>query len=71
MISFKVENVQYLDGSMGLRIDGHCLSSDTKPTDNIATGSQLVEIDTGDIYLFDEIGKTWVKFGLSEVDNNA
>ncbi len=31
MISFKVENVQYEDGSMGLRIDGHCLSTDTKP----------------------------------------
>lgn len=63
MISFKVENVQYPDGSMGLRIDGHCLSTDEKPTDNIANGSKLIEIDTGDIYLFDEDSETWVELG--------
>ena len=61
MISYKVDNVQYEDGSMGLRIVGHCLSTDTKPTDNIANGSQLIEIDTGDVYLFNEAAETWLK----------
>lgn len=38
-----------------------CLSSDTKPTANIATGSLAIEADTGDVYLFDEVGMTWNK----------
>lgn len=71
MISYKVDNVQYADGSMGLRIVGHCLSTDTKPTDDIANGSQLIEIDTGDVYLFNEAAETWVKQGASEVINNG
>lgn len=41
------------------------LSTDTKPTDNyIATGSLFLEVDTGDVYAFDEEGDTgseWCK----------
>lgn len=36
-------------------------STDDKPTANITNGSMFVEIDTGDIYLFDEEGKVWNK----------
>ena len=40
-----------------------CLSTDTKPTkvgDKIIdNGSQLIEIDTGKIYLYDLASKTW------------
>ena len=38
------------------------LSTDTKPTsDEIITGSKFTEVDTGDVYLYDEIGKNWAK----------
>lgn len=40
---------------------GYCLSTDTKPTETVANGSQLIEIDTGDVYLFNETGSAWVK----------
>ena len=39
------------------------LSTDNKPTENIVTGSSFVEVDTGDIYLFDEASSTWTKIG--------
>ena len=37
------------------------LSTDTKPTALIVTGSVFVEVDTGDAYLFDEASSTWIK----------
>ena len=40
-----------------------CLSTDTKPTKigdkYIDNGSQLIEIDTGKIFLYDLASKTW------------
>ena len=36
-----------------------CLSTDTKPTENIVTGSTAIEVDTGNFYLFDESSSTW------------
>lgn len=39
------------------------LSTDSKPTDGIITGSSYLEVDTGDAYLFDEVGETWGKIG--------
>lgn len=44
-------------------IEGVCLSTDSKPTARIANGSTLIEMDTGDIYMFDEAGNEWVKVG--------
>ena len=38
-----------------------CLSTDTKPTDGIANGSLALEMDTGDVYAFNEEGSTWTK----------
>lgn len=38
-----------------------CLSTDTKPTSGIATGSLALEVDTGDIYAYDEVGTSWTK----------
>lgn len=35
-------------------IEGACLSSDTKPTAGIVTGSKFTEADTGDVYMFAE-----------------
>lgn len=37
----------------------NCLSTDTKPTDGMITGSKLVEIDTGKRFLFDEVSEDW------------
>lgn len=46
------------------------LSTDTKPTAGLAMGSKFTEVDTGDIYLFNEDETTaenaWVKQGASE-----
>ena len=40
------------------------LSTDTKPVSYFATGSNFLEVDTGDVYCFDEdgaAGSEWVK----------
>ena len=39
------------------------LSTDEKPTENVAINSLFVEFDTGDVYYFD--GEDWVKFSTS------
>ena len=36
-----------------------CLSTDSKPTTGIANGSVLIEMDTSNIYFFDEANATW------------
>ena len=36
-----------------------CLSTDTKPTTGIATGSMALEVNTGKIFAFDEVSGTW------------
>ena len=38
-----------------------CLSTDDKPTAGIITGSLALEVDTGDLYAFDETGGEWNK----------
>lgn len=38
-----------------------CTSLDTKPTAGIITGSLALEVDTGDLYAFDETGAEWNK----------
>lgn len=35
-------------------IEGACLSTDTKPTAGIVTGSKFTEADSGDVYMFAE-----------------
>ena len=40
-------------------IEGFCLSTDNKPTDRIATGSNIIEVDTGDVYFYEEVAGTW------------
>lgn len=40
-------------------IEAVCLSSDEKPAAGIITGSLCVEADTGNVYIFDEVGGTW------------
>ena len=42
-------------------IECSCLSTDSKPTDGIATGSLLIEVDTGKVYLFNSAAEQWVE----------
>lgn len=43
-------------------VEGYCNSDDSKPSQNIANGSNLIETDTGDWYFFNEKTKTWSKW---------
>lgn len=50
--------------TIGLRngkniIEGACLNADAKPTQNIANGSMVIEMDTGNILIFDETNSVW------------
>lgn len=38
-----------------------CLSTDTKPTEGVANGSILIEMNTGKIYMFNEAGAEWLE----------
>ena len=45
------------------------LSTDSKPTAGIITGSLALEVDTGDLYAFDETGAEWDK--IAELGGGA
>ncbi len=47
------EGVKYLEAAG--------LSTDAKPTEGLVTGSRFTEVDTGDVYAFDEVGGAWQK----------
>ena len=46
-------------------IEASGLSTDSKPTENIVTGSVFIEVNTGNAYLYDEHGAEWDKVGGS------
>lgn len=49
-----------------------CLAADTKPTENIATGSIAVEVDTGKVYFFDSESAEWIEqFSFQPEDSAA
>lgn len=39
------------------------LSTDTKPTENLATGSFFLEVDTSKAFFFDEVSGNWIEAG--------
>ncbi len=53
-------NLQYV------RLAGN--SSDTKPTENIATGSVFIEANTGKKYRFNEASGQWTESLIDEED---
>lgn len=61
-------NEQYMETAQNGNIryiEIACTSAETKPTTGVAMGSIATEVDTGDIYMFNETSGTWVKqFGL-------
>lgn len=63
MITYQATEYQFRADGTHMRIEGHCLSTDTKPTDKILNGSVLIEMDTGTVQFFDEAGTTWHEFG--------
>lgn len=44
-------------------IEAFGLSTDSKPTTGIVTGSVFVEVNTGKCFLFNEDASTWVEVG--------
>ena len=44
-------------------INAVCLSTDTKPTQFVANGSLVLEMDTNKIYAFDAEGEAWIELG--------
>lgn len=47
-------------------------NTDSKPVNGIITGSKFTEVDTGDVYLFDETSSgTWTKVQAGYVDPEA
>ena len=48
------------------------LSTEDKPTKGLITGSKFTEVNTGDVYLFDETSNgTWTKVAAGWVDPDA
>lgn len=41
-------------------LEGACESTDDKPTAGIATGSIMIEVDTGEVFFFSEKTGTWI-----------
>lgn len=44
-------------------IEAYGLSTDTKPTTGVITGSVFIEVDTSNAFFFDEVSNTWIKAG--------
>ena len=49
-------------------IEAAGLSTDTKPTDGIITGSMFLEVDTGGVHGFDEVASKWSRIGGTSID---
>lgn len=59
--------VQVVDGQEMRYIEASCDSTEIKPTVGIVDGSQILETNTGDIYVFNELSGAWVRmFSLKE-----
>lgn len=56
----RILEARIIDGQTNY-IECACLHDDTKPTAGVCTGSLALEVDTGDVYAFDEVGGEWDK----------
>lgn len=63
----RITSARVLEGNVNL-IEAAGLSTDTKPS-GVATGSTFLEVDTGDVYAYDEHGKEWDK--IAELGGGA
>lgn len=55
----RILNSRVLEGNVSY-VEAAGLSTDSKPA-GVATGSTFLEVDTGDVYAYDEHGKEWEK----------
>lgn len=55
----RITSERVLEGNISL-IEAAGLHTDTKPS-GVATGSMFLEVDTGDVYAYDEHGAEWDK----------
>jgi len=55
---------EYVEGRRYVEYAG--LYDETKPSDNICTGSIFTEVDTGDVYLYDEASDWTKQFSLQD-----
>ena len=55
------EAIEAVDGKWIKYIEAAGLSTDKKPTENIATGSVFFEVDTSNAYFFDEESGEWTQ----------
>lgn len=58
MFTVKTKDFKYTNDKA--RVEGECLSTDTKPT-TYANGSIVIEMDTGKVFMFDEAGVQWIE----------
>lgn len=56
-----ITNLRNPNGENENRFDFMGLSTDTKPTSDIAVNSLFLELDSGDVYYYD--GSDWAKVG--------
>lgn len=47
------------NGNVYEYFDGYCNSDETKPTEFVADGSNVIETDTGNWWFFNEDSKSW------------
>lgn len=61
----RVTGAEFLqDGSKKKYMEFAGLSTDEKPIeDHYATGSVFLEVDTQDVYFYDEASAAWIKVG--------
>lgn len=62
---YKIENTNITNDGKYISCELRGLSTDTKPTqiglNKIANGSIFIEIDTGDIYFYNQTNQEWNK----------
>ena len=56
----RILNERIIEGNKKY-IEAACLSTDSKPTADLVTGSVLVTVDNGKGYLFNETAGEWVE----------
>lgn len=52
---------EYREDAHKWLVEVYCTSEDTKPGEGYMNGSVLIEVDTGNVYLYNEDTDGWVK----------
>lgn len=48
-----------IDGKLQGTVEFRGLSTDAKPVTDVINGASFIEIDTGDVYMFDAVAGDW------------